>query len=285
MKIAIIDIGSNSVRLMLWADGTTLYKKVATTRLGEGVAASGKLGGDAIDRTVQVVAQFCKEGAACGAAVYAFATAAVRCAENGQVFCARVKEACGLEVDVVSGREEAQLGVSGALGGADGGIVDIGGASTEICFRKHGQTLFSVSMDIGAVRLYDLCGDDRGKLAAEIGSKLCALKDVKAEGTLYAIGGTAATLASVKLGLKEYDAARMRNVPLTASWVEETAERLLSMSTEARKKIAGMDERRADIIAGAAFLLAAVMKKLCAEEAVFSDSDNLEGYLTERGLA
>ena len=112
---AVIDIGSNSVRLMLWADGKTLYKRLETTRLG----------------------------------------AAVRVARNGKELCRAIERACGLRVDVVSGEEEALLGAAGALSQKDGGIIDIGGASTEVFFRKAGVTQFSVSMNVGAVRLFD----------------------------------------------------------------------------------------------------------------------------------
>ena len=81
MKYAVIDIGSNSVRLMLWADGP-LYKKVCTTRLAEGLSCSGSLCDTAMDRTVRAVADFCKEGEQAGAQVLAFATAAVRSART-----------------------------------------------------------------------------------------------------------------------------------------------------------------------------------------------------------
>ena len=116
MKYCVIDVGSNSVRLMTWADGTTLYKKVCTTRLGEGVAFEPVLREDAMDRTARAIAAFAEEGRAEGAFPHAFATAAVRSAKNGEEFCARVKNLCGVELDVVPGEEEAELALLGALG-------------------------------------------------------------------------------------------------------------------------------------------------------------------------
>ena len=280
---AIIDIGSNSVRLMIWADD--FYKRVNTTRLGEGLALSGKLKPEAIARTAQAVKEFAQEGRSLGAPVHAFATAAVRSARNGADFCAAVKKLCGVEVDVVSGEEEALLGLSGALGAeADGGIIDVGGASTEVCIRKGGKTAFSVSLPVGAVRLYDKCGEKREKLLAEIRAKIAPLGGALPIGKTYAIGGTGSTLASVLLGLEAYDAQKIQDFYMPQAKISALADRLLTLTVEERKAIKGMDERRADIIAGGALLLGEIVKKLSLGGVYASDRDNLEGYCYLRGL-
>ena len=288
---AIIDIGSNSVRLMLWADGKTLYKRVNTTRLGEGLAKTGMLSQVAIERTALAVAEFVAEAEAeivgdkLAGGIHIFATAAVRSAANGAEFCARVKALCGLGVDVVSGEIEALLGLNGALGTSDGGIIDIGGASTEIILRQEGKINFSVSLNVGAVRLFDSCRDNPDSLRQEIERALLPLQNLRFIEKMYAIGGTATTLASVKLELKEYDGEKIQDCPLSLSEVEKIAEELLSKTAEERKEMAGMDIRRADIIAGGALLLFEIMKKLSIERIYTSDRDNLEGYLIFRGLA
>lgn len=280
---AIIDIGSNSVRLMIWADD--FYKRVNTTRLGEGLALSGKLKPEAIARTAQAVKAFAEEGRSLGAPVHAFATAAVRSARNGADFCAAVKKLCGVEVDVVSGEEEALLGLSGALGAeADGGIIDVGGASTEVCIRKGGKTAFSVSLPVGAVRLYDKCGEEREKLLAEIREKIAPLGGALPVGKTYAIGGTGSTLASVLLGLEVYDGQKIQDFYMPQAQISALADRLLTLTAEERKAIKGMDERRADIIAGGALLLGEIVKKLSLGGVYASDRDNLEGYCYLRGL-
>lgn len=285
MKFAVIDIGSNSVRLMLWADGKTLYKRLNTTRLGEGIAIVPRLKKEAVDRTVKAVSDFYREASECGTdGIFAFATAAVRVAENGGEFCRLVKERCGLEVDVISGKEEALLGLKGALGTTDGGMIDIGGASTEVCFQKNGEKTFSVSLDVGAVRLFDLCRDDGNALASEIGMRTAALVGVKPFGKLCAVGGTATTLAAVKLGLTEYNAGLVQNCMISSEEMTALSDRLLSLSVDERRKIAGISPSRAEIIAGGALLLAEIMKKLGADRLFVSDSDNLEGYLAVRGL-
>ena len=285
---AIIDVGSNSVRLMLWADGKSLYKRINTTRLGEGLAKTGMLSQNAIERTALAVADFAQEARNAGANVadiFVFATAAVRSAKNGEKFCRRVKELCGVGIDVVSGEAEALLGLNGALGTADGGMIDIGGASTEIVLRQEGKISFSVSLDIGAVRLFDSCRDNPEALRQEIERALSPLQNLRFTEKMYAIGGTATTLAAIKLALKEYDGEKIQDCPLSLAEVEKIAHDLLSKTAEERKNIAGMDVRRADIIAGGALLLSEIMKKLSIERVFTSDRDNLEGYLIFRGLA
>ncbi len=286
MKYAVIDIGSNSVRLMLWANGT-LYKKVCTTRLGEGLSRTASLSDASMERTALAVADFCEEGRREGARILAFATAAVRFSSNGREFCARVKALCGIEVDVVSGEEEALLGLYGALGAtADGGIIDIGGASTEVCIRERGIVRTSLSLPVGAVRILDVCGQSAGRIDAYVSDAVRSLEGISVGGSnMYAIGGTASTLASMSLELKEYDAAALNGTRLPLDWVKAAAVRLLMTAPEERKKIPGMDVRRADVIAGAAVLLMQIMQSLRLREVIFSDADNLEGYLAARGLA
>ncbi len=153
-KFAVIDIGSNSVRLMFVADGKVLYKKLNTTRLGEGLVSSPLLTNEAIERTAEAVAGFYDEAKKDGAEeVYAFATAAARKAQNGQELVDRIYALRSLFVEIVSGEEEAKLGVLGALGKGDGIVVDIGGASTEIIRQERGKITYAKSVDIGVVRL------------------------------------------------------------------------------------------------------------------------------------
>ncbi len=284
MKYAIIDIGSNSVRLMLWADGKTLYKKVATTRLAEGLDAHGKLSEEAMERTAHVVDCFVREGSAVAPEVYAFATAAVRSAENGNRLCRIIRDACGISTDVISGVDEARLAVLGALGDKkDGGILDIGGASTEICLIENSKTVFSCSLDIGAVRLHDSCGEDIAKLTQRIEKETTGLP-ISAGKAIYAVGGTASTLACLKHELLEYDPVVLQDTTLSDVWVNKTAEKLFSLTVEERKALRGMDKQRADILAGATLLLQKLMEKMGLKEVRFSDRDNLEGYLALKGL-
>ena len=259
---AVIDIGSNSVRLMRVADGKVFYKTLQTTRLGEGLAASPYLKEEAIERTATAVADFYHRARTEGVeAVYAFATAAVRTAENRQVFLERVKDKCGLTVEVVSGEEEAELGILGAIGNAD---------------KK--------SVDIGVVRLKDMCGRDPKKIFR------CAIEAAEKFGEvpngvpMYAIGGTATTLGALKKGLIKYDSALVTGTLLDKKGLKAAADSLLSMPVEEIAKMPCVEEKRADVIGGGATLLFVLADKLAFSRLIVSDRDNLEGYAIKRGL-
>ena len=286
MKAAVIDIGSNSVRLMLWADGKVLFKTLKTTRLGEGTAFSPILRAGAIERTANAVAEFAQRAKREGAEqIFAYATEAVRSARNGTDFLTRAKERSGLDVEVLSGETEAKLGLYGALGkSSDGGIIDVGGASTEVCFRQGGELTFSKSFPLGAVRLFDLCRDETSLLQESITPYLNVLNEVPKGLPVFGVGGTATTIASVCLKLETYSAAAVQGFRIRSEELQALSAQLLSLSAEERKRLPGMDARRADIIGGGTFLLATVLKKLERDELIVSDSDNLEGYLAYRGL-
>lgn len=283
MKIAAIDIGSNSVRLMMWADGKTLYKRINTTRLGEGLVSTGVMSPAAMQRTAAAVRDFAAAAAEDGAAkVYAFATAAVRRAANREEFLGEVRRVAGIDVDVISGEEEAEIGILGALGNSDGGMIDVGGASTEIIVRRGGKSVYAHSADVGAVRLYDACGRDYDKLNGFITAALAEYGEVPACGAMCAIGGTATTMAAVALALEKYDPAVIDGTRIGVAQAGEMAQKLLSMPVDEVMKMRGMDPRRADIIGGGSLLMYRIMRMLGLSEITVSERDNLEGYVALR---
>ena len=289
MKIAAIDIGSNSVRLMLWADGKTLYKRMKTTRLGEGLNFAPVLLNEACERTAQAVAEFVDEAKRDGAErVYAFATAAVRSAENPELFTDKVRELCGVEVDVISGEREAQIGLAGAIGNGDGGqcdcggIIDVGGASTEVTVRVGGKIEYSKSVNIGTVRILDAAGRDLNKINSFIAQKISeyGAKDFSAF-SMYAVGGTATRLAAIKHGIREYNAEVLHGTVLTAREVENFSKLLTRMSVDEIRQTT-ICTKSADLIGGGAALLAAVMNNFNIKKITVSESDNLEGYVQSK---
>lgn len=283
MKYAVIDIGSNSVRLLLESDGKTLYKELNTTRLGEGIALTSKLSSDAMRRTASAIRDFKVKALNDGAAeVFAFATAAVRSATNGAEFVALVQKEADIVVDVISGEEEASVGLIGALGNADGGIVDIGGGSTEITLRKNKKIVYSKSVNIGAVRLFDLCGRDRKKLEAVIYEKIKEYGSIDCRVPVYGVGGTATSLAALALGLKHYDGEKVHGFVLTIERLETLTDELFKTSPEELVENTCVQPKRAEIIAGGAALLLALMKKFHIFTVTVSENDNLEGYLLKR---
>ena len=283
-RFAVIDVGSNSVRLMFVADGKVLYKRLNTTRLGEGLAQTHSLSVAAIERTAQAVAAFYEQAKQQGAeCVVAFATAAVRAAKNGADFVRAVKTLCGLSVEVISGEEEAEIGILGALGNADGSVIDVGGASTEIVVKTGGTLVYKKSVDIGVVRLKDSCGRDKNALTERCEQATQAFFDAPIGDTLYAIGGTATTLAALALGLKEYDSSAVTGAKITAETMSAWTEKLLATSVGQIAAMPCMPTGRADVLAGGAVLLFTLMRTLGVKTLIVSDRDNLEGYAIKKG--
>ena len=287
-KIAVVDVGSNSVRLMLLADGKILYKRTCITRLGEGLALSGVLSKEAIAHTVRQIQCFWGQAREDGAAeFYAYATAAVRSAKNGGEFVNAVKETTDVSLEVLSGEEEARIGLVGALGDADGALLDVGGASSELIIQKSKKIVYAKSLDVGVVRLYDLCGRDEKKLF-----DFCKAKVEGYDGAvnashglpLYAVGGTATTLAALSIGLSSYDGEKVTGTRLTREEIARLTKRLSSMTTDEIAALPCVDEKRAQVLTGGATWILHVVRYLGADLMTVSDSDNLDGFARTRGL-
>lgn len=289
-KSAVIDVGSNSVRLMFLADGKVLYKTIETTRLGEGIAFSPYLQEAAQRRTAQAVAAFVARAESEGAKkIYAYATAAVREAENRDEFLSLVLKTSGICLEVVSGEAEAALGMSGALKNADGAVLDVGGASTELAVRIGGKTAYKKSVPVGVVRLKDVCGRDITKIEETCGRAANGFDDAAeklkiVKRSVTAIGGTATTLGAIKADLKEYDGNKVTGVFITCEEMGGYAKNLLSMPVEEIEKFPCMPNKRADVIGGGAAWLYVLMRRLDLPLIVISDEDNLEGYARSKGL-
>ena len=285
MRIAVIDVGSNSVRLMMSENGNTLYKKIIVTRLGEGISLTKTLTASAIKRTAEAVFSFTEYAKNDFAdKILIFATAAVRSSVNGKEFVDSVFDLTGIKVDVVSGEVEAQLGLLGALNGNDGGIIDIGGASTEITVSICGKTTYSYSLDLGVVRLLDLCGQNEEIINTVIQEKIVEFGNIP-NAKFYGIGGSATSLAAIDLGLEVYNPNLIDGYVLTKSQVDNLSSRLINMTVEERKKLNGLQPERAEVIAGGAVLLKKIMEYIGIDKITVSEKDNLEGYLiTKNGV-
>ncbi len=276
---AVIDIGSNSVRLLLVYSNGYKEKFVKITKLADGLNSTGKLNANAIKRTADAVAFFKEKATNLGAkTIYAFATAAVRGAVNGQEFVTFVKDLCDLKVEVVSGTLEAQIGLLGVLNGKDGGIIDIGGASSEVTASLGKKTVYSYSLNLGGVRLLDACGQNAKDIYA-----LCKQK-VKEYGKVpttnfYGIGGVATSIVAVTLKLETYDKNKVHGYKLTLGEVKNAIELFNSKTVEERKLIVGLQPERADVMLGASILLLCIMEHIGIDYITVSEDDNLEGYL------
>ena len=283
MKTAVIDVGSNSVRLMLSENGKTILKKIQTTKLASKMS-DGFLDYEAVERTVRAVSFFVNYAKELKVdRILVFATAAVRMAKNRQFFVDKVKESCDVEVDVISGQIESEIGAIGALNGKDGAIIDIGGASSEIAVILAGKIVYAKSLNVGAVTLTDMFGQNKAEIFDFLVEKVKEYGDVKANNVL-AIGGTTTTVASVIQKLKVYDATKTDGFIVTKEMLIGLIDKLYSMSVEERKKLDGLQPERAEIIPAGLSILLFIMNKLNINEFTVSEKDNLEGYLLKRGL-
>ena len=283
-RYAVIDIGSNSVRLLFVADGKVLYKRLHTTRLGENLAFTGTLTSQAISRTAEAVKSFYFQAKNEGAEeIFAFATASVRSAKNGVEFIKKVKEICPLEVEVVSGETEAEIGILGALGTNDGAILDIGGASTELIVKQNGKCVYKKSIDIGAVRLKDICGRDKSILENYCREIAKQFGEVPTFPTLTAIGGTATTLCALALELPCYDSGLVTGAKVDKTDIVSLVDKLFSLSTSEIANLPCITSGREDIIGGGAILLLSILDYLHLRSFTASDRDNLEGYAIKKG--
>jgi exopolyphosphatase/guanosine-5'-triphosphate,3'-diphosphate pyrophosphatase len=222
-----------------------------------------------------------------------FATAAVRSAQNRNEFLEYMREHYDIEVDVVSGEEEAKLGMYGVLAafperrkGFCTGIIDVGGASTELTLQTEGKIFYTHSVNIGTVRLYDMAGRNREKLKEIIAEAVKEygqpLKDFSGNVTLYGIGGTATTIASTMQQLPVYLPEKVNGFCFTESCLSALSEKLIQMSVEDIRNLPGMEPKRADLIAGGALLLDGVLRYLGVENLTVSESDNIEGYILSK---
>lgn len=227
------------------------------------------------------------------------ATSASRDAENSDTFVRGVLDILGVEPEVVTGAQEAQLSFDGATKELAGGdhlekpylVVDIGGGSTEFVVGDD-RVRAARSVDIGCVRMterhlvvdgaaVDPPTPDRvAAIRADIGSALDLAEEtvpLASAATLVGLAGTVTTVAAIALGLEEYDSEAIHHSRVSLERVREITERLLASTHEERAAIPAMHPGRVDVIASGALVLLAVMERSGAQEVVVSEHDILDG--------
>lgn len=291
MSVAAIDIGTNSMRLLiLGADGTEVGRWVRVTGLGRGVDASGRLSKDRIDETIGVLAWFGRLMHDHDVTVAkAVATSASRDAANGPAFIDAAETALGVRPDVISGTREAELSFIGATVGSGRGravVIDIGGGSTEFIVGTT-EVEQAISVDIGSVRLTDRCLPEppvvkevldaaRAHAASEIGSPVAA-----GDAAVIGVAGTFTSLAAINLGLDTYDRERVHGATLAAEDVDDIIARLATSTVEEIATIPSLDSRRAPVILGGAIVAAAAMAAVGSDRITASESDLLDALARE----
>ena len=296
MRVAAVDCGTNSVRLLV-ADvqgrsKVDLHREMRVVRLGQGVDATGLLAPEAIERTRVALVDYAATCRDLGVETTRMvATSATRDAGNRGDFEAVVRETLGVAPEVVSGEEEAALSFDGATRGldpADGPflVMDIGGGSTELVLgTAHVEA--SRSVDVGCVRLTErhLRSDPptAHEIALATGDVEAALAHVRevvpVERARTAVGlaGSVTTVAAVALGLGAYDADRLHLSRVSAAQVAEVTARLLAMTRAERAALPVMHPGRVDVIGAGALVLDVLLSRMGLTEVLVSEADILDG--------
>ena len=295
MRVAAIDCGTNSIRLLIAdVEGSSLRevtREMMVVRLGQGVDQTGQFHPEAIERTLSALDIYAAEIARRGVEKIRFcATSATRDATNRQLFIDGVRERLGIEPEVISGEEEARLSFLGATrdlprDGAPFLVVDIGGGSTEFVIGTDGVEA-AKSVNIGCVRMTERHFANGQSESARINaiadidaaiSEAARVVPISEANTVIAVAGTATTVAAAALDLPEYDRYSIHLARIPAYKVHEVADSFFSMSRDERAGLGYMHEGRVDVIAAGALVLSRIMHATGAQEFVASETDILDG--------
>jgi exopolyphosphatase/guanosine-5'-triphosphate,3'-diphosphate pyrophosphatase len=291
---AAIDIGTNSVRLLLAEDGRDLARRAVITRLGAGVDRTRRLDPEAIDRTLAALHGFRMIIDAHGVEhLRVVATSAARDADNRDAFFTQVTDVLDTAPELLSGDEEARLSFAGAVRGlpiADAPflVVDVGGGSTELAIGAV-EAEETASLDLGCVRLTEAelhhdppsaeeLANALGSVADTLEDALRALPDAAAA-TVVGAGGTITTMAAVEIGLVEYDRDRVDGFALTRDAAEDVFRTLATEPLAARVHNPGLQPARADVIVGGCCIVVGVMRALQAPRLIVRDADLLDALV------
>ncbi|ACZ31693.1 Ppx/GppA phosphatase [Xylanimonas cellulosilytica DSM 15894] len=309
-RVAAVDCGTNSLRLLVAdvADDGTLTevdRRTTIVRLGQGVDRSGELAPEALERTVDATRQYAQVIEALGAEAVRFvATSATRDARNRDAFFDGIRAALGVEAEVISGDEEAQLSFLGATGPMSATheapflVVDLGGGSTELVLGRSTPEA-AVSMDVGSVRLTERHLHTSPPTADEVAAARAdvhAALDAATTGaggvplgrttTLVGLAGSVTSVTAFALGLREYDRSRIGGAVLTVDDTLRACEGLLAMSRDERLALGFLQPLRADVVGAGALIWAEVIRRVRDEVAavggtlthvVTSEHDILDG--------
>ena len=289
-RVAAVDLGTNSTRLLV-ADVVgdrleEIERRLTITRLGEGVDERRRLLPVPIARVRNTLAEYRRELESLGAArTLAIGTSAIRDAENGEAFLGEIEWSYGFETRLLDGDEEAALMLRGVSAGRDAPldgtlVVDIGGGSTELVQSPNGSAPSSVSLDVGCVRITERflasdppSGTELDEAAAYVRSLLPSRDPRGAIG----VAGTVTTLATLDLGLDEYDPERTHLHRIARESVERELDRLAAMTLEERLHVPGLEPGRAPVIVAGALILREVLRAYDLEEIEVSERDILHG--------
>jgi exopolyphosphatase/guanosine-5'-triphosphate,3'-diphosphate pyrophosphatase len=297
--LAVVDIGTNSTRLLIagvGSDGTVdeRVRRSQVTRLGEGVDATGRLAPAALERTEAVLSQYTALIAEHGcAANRAILTSAVRDATNGQEFVEHVRNRFGLDARLLSGEEEALLTFQGAVYGRNlpgpVAVIDVGGGSTEVVVGIDGKVTFHHSLQAGVVRMSERHLHHDPPTPQELASLQADVQETLQRGLAgcprsglsgaIAVAGTATSAAAILQRLDPYDPTRVEGYPVPLADLERIGRELAALPLEQRREVAGLHPDRAPTIVAGIVLLAETLRFLGVGGFEASEHDIMYGTL------
>jgi exopolyphosphatase / guanosine-5'-triphosphate,3'-diphosphate pyrophosphatase len=287
MRIAILDIGTNTVLLLIAEVGgdhlRVLRDDHAIARLGEGVDRTGQISEEAYQRFLSILRQHQTSIESMDVQrIVAVGTSALRDAANRSEILRQTKEETGIQIEILSGEEEARWSYVGALfemrDVENATVIDIGGGSTEISFGDGREFLNGVSLDIGAVRLTERCfktspitseaaEEARQMIRAALNHRSAStLKRSEGVGILVAVAGTPTTLAAMHQGLEQFDSVKVQDYLLRREAVDQMLDILLTTDTATLlDHFPAVNKARADILPAGTLILREAMEFLDAE--------------------
>jgi exopolyphosphatase/guanosine-5'-triphosphate,3'-diphosphate pyrophosphatase len=282
VRVTAVDLGTNTTRLLVAdvEDGrlVEVVRRLEITGLGEGVDERRRLLPVPIARVRNVLVEYRREAEELGAErTLLVATSAVRDAENGEAFLGEIEWSYGFATRLLSGEEEAALTFRGVTSGRPLGpgtlVVDIGGGSTELILGGPDGIEFHTSLDVGSVRLTERFDEDVEACAAAVRPLLPALEPRAAIG----VAGTVTTVAALDLGLAEYDPVRVHGHRIPRAAVERELARLAALPLEERRRLPGLEPKRAPVIVAGAAILRTILEAYDLDEVEASERDLLTG--------
>lgn len=309
MRVAAIDCGTNSIRLLI-ADVVTrehhpalkdVVREMRIVRLGQGVDATGWLAEAALERTFAAVDEYAALITEHGADRVRFvATSATRDAGNRDVFVAGIRSRLGVVPEVVSGDEEAALSFRGALNAAPGLdpadrvlVVDVGGGSTECVLGTPREVLAARSVDVGCVRMTERhlgsnppTEEQQAHVLRDVDEAMDVVaRTVPLEQTtrLVGVAGTVTTVTAMAMGLKRYDPDRINGTVLDVADLDRACRELTAMTRKQRARLGFMHEGRVDVIGAGALVWRRVVERVAratdgrVDTVTASEHDILDG--------
>lgn len=288
-RVAVIDIGSNSLRLVVFDKRSRcpvpVFNEKAQPGLGKGLERHGHLNPDAIPAAITNIRRFVTLSEAMGVeSIALLATAAVRDAKDGALFAAQIEKQTGQKVQIVTGEEEARLSAQGVLAGipdADGLMGDLGGGSLELVRLEAGQIREQVTLPLGPLRLAEATNGDLDaaqKLIDRQFEKLDWLSLVKGK-TLYPVGGTWRSLARIHMEQARYPLHIIHEYRMTRRQSEDLANVLAHLGKKSLNNVGGISRRRLETVPLGSLVLERLIKAVKPECVLFSAYGLREGYL------